>query len=66
MKTVGNVFLVRGCEKTIIQIHETGAVAEPAASHQAITVHQKNKTKRSNAIHQAMQKKEQKNSTYSK
>ena len=65
MKTVGNVFLVRGCEKTIIQIHETGAVAEPAASHQVITVHQK-KQQHSNTIHQAMQKKEQKNNAYRK
>ena len=32
MLSIGNVFLVRGCEKTIIQIQETDAVAESAAS----------------------------------
>ena len=36
-ETVGNAFLVRGCEKTMVQIQETGAVAESAASHQSIT-----------------------------
>ena len=36
-ETVGNVFPVSGCKKTIGQIQETGAVAESAASHLAIT-----------------------------
>ena len=36
-ETVGNIFLVRGCKKTIVHIQETGAVAESAASHLAIT-----------------------------
>ena len=36
-ETVGNVFLEIGCEKTIVQIQKTGAVAESAASHLAIT-----------------------------
>ena len=36
-ETVGNVFLVRGCEKTMVQIQETGAVAESAASQKTIT-----------------------------
>ena len=34
---VGNAFLVRGCEKTMAQIQETGAVAKSAASHLLIT-----------------------------
>ena len=32
-ETVGNGFLVRGCEKTMVQIQKTDAVAESAASH---------------------------------
>ena len=49
-ETVGNVFLVEGCEKTVVHIQETGAVTESAASNQAMT------QKHSNTIHQAMQK----------
>ena len=49
-ETVGNVFLVEGCEKTVVHIQETGAITESAASNQAMT------QKHSNTIHQAMQK----------